>query len=362
MPCSSCFTPVFRGTALLHYSEAAGRRPLFPVGKRQREPICGPIAREEISVHGRSACETTTSRRRRSIRRSHRGRSTAAARVGDATICDVVRRSQAGDPDATEALFRYCLPRLTQWARMQMPSVARGYLDAGDIAQDAALRFFTRLLFFEPRSAGEIDAICGSVSRTASATSYGRPGSADARPTCPISLPARGRRLSTTRSPRRSTADTTARLIAWSARSSGSSSAAWSCSGATRESRGASGSRASTRHAWPSRGPCKKYRAPSNGEPRSSVLPRPTSVERPEGQRVDVLDEHAIPGDRRRRPGGAVGHGVTPNPFEARSTDPTSQPTRRRWAPGRSRSSPHRASPRRGRPPTRRHVDVDAAP
>ena len=82
----------------------------------------------------------------------------AAARVGDATICDVVRRSQAGDPDATEALFRYCLPRLTQWARMQMPSVARGYLDAGDVAQDAALRFFTRLAFFEPRSAGEIDA------------------------------------------------------------------------------------------------------------------------------------------------------------------------------------------------------------
>ena len=117
MPCSSCFTPVFRGTALLHYSEAAGRRPLFPVGKRQREPICGPIAREEISIHGRSACETTTSRRRRSMRRSHRGRSTAAARVADATICDVVRRSQAGDPDATEALFQYCLPRLTQWAR-----------------------------------------------------------------------------------------------------------------------------------------------------------------------------------------------------------------------------------------------------
>lgn len=76
----------------------------------------------------------------------------------DDPTLELVVRGQAGNREAIEALFERCLPSLEKWAHGRLPPVARGHLDAGDIVQDAALQFYKRLEFFEPRRAGAVHA------------------------------------------------------------------------------------------------------------------------------------------------------------------------------------------------------------
>jgi RNA polymerase sigma-70 factor (ECF subfamily) len=55
-------------------------------------------------------------------------------------------------------LLQRCLPSLKRWAHGRLPSSARGYLDTGDIVQEAALHALRRLDTFEPRHVGAMQA------------------------------------------------------------------------------------------------------------------------------------------------------------------------------------------------------------
>lgn len=78
--------------------------------------------------------------------------------LSDEPTLELVVRARGGDRAATEALLERCLPPLKRWAHGQLPPAARGYLDTGDLVQDAALHLLKRLEVFEPRHVGAVQA------------------------------------------------------------------------------------------------------------------------------------------------------------------------------------------------------------
>ena len=78
----------------------------------------------------------------------------AISLLSDEPTIELVIKARAGDRTAVEALLQRCLPPLKRWAHGKLPSSARGYLDTGDLVQEAALHAIRRLDAFEPRHVG----------------------------------------------------------------------------------------------------------------------------------------------------------------------------------------------------------------
>ena len=81
-----------------------------------------------------------------------------SALLSDEPTMELVVKARLGDRVAVEALLQRCLPALKRWAHGRLPAVARGYLDTGDLVQDAALHMLGRLELFEPHHVGAMQA------------------------------------------------------------------------------------------------------------------------------------------------------------------------------------------------------------
>lgn len=78
--------------------------------------------------------------------------------LSDEPTIELVIKARAGDRGAVEALLQRCLPQLKRWAHGRLPQATRGYLDTGDLVQEAALHAVRRLDTFEPRHVGAMQA------------------------------------------------------------------------------------------------------------------------------------------------------------------------------------------------------------
>ena len=74
------------------------------------------------------------------------------------TSIDLLRRAQAGDADALDALFARYLPRLRRWARGRLPSTLRGAVDTQDLVQETVSRAFRTVKGIEIRGEGTLQA------------------------------------------------------------------------------------------------------------------------------------------------------------------------------------------------------------
>src|SRR2546425_818004 len=81
-----------------------------------------------------------------------------SALLSDEPTMELVVKARLGDRGAVEALLQRCLPPLKRWAHGRLPAAARGYLDTGDLVQDAALHMLRRLDLFEPHHVGAMQA------------------------------------------------------------------------------------------------------------------------------------------------------------------------------------------------------------
>jgi RNA polymerase sigma-70 factor, ECF subfamily len=84
---------------------------------------------------------------------SPRGKVTGTSPAATSSF-DLVRRANAGDQDALDALCARYLPRLQRWAHGRIPPAARGAIQTHDLVQDTLLRVLERLPTFEPRHEG----------------------------------------------------------------------------------------------------------------------------------------------------------------------------------------------------------------
>lgn len=81
-----------------------------------------------------------------------------SALLSDEPTIELVVKARHGDRAAVEALLERCLPPLKRWAHGKLPAAARGYLDTGDLVQDAAFHLVRRLDLFEPQHVGAMQA------------------------------------------------------------------------------------------------------------------------------------------------------------------------------------------------------------
>lgn len=68
----------------------------------------------------------------------------------DEALREIVRRAQASDPDAWEALYRRAYPRMMAYARRRLP----GGAGADDAVSEAMMRAFNRIGRFQWQGAG----------------------------------------------------------------------------------------------------------------------------------------------------------------------------------------------------------------
>jgi RNA polymerase sigma-70 factor, ECF subfamily len=78
--------------------------------------------------------------------------------LSDEPTVELIAKAQRGDRAATEALIQRCLPALRRWAHGKLPPAARGYLDTGDLVQEAAFNAVRHLDTFEHRHVGAMQA------------------------------------------------------------------------------------------------------------------------------------------------------------------------------------------------------------
>jgi RNA polymerase sigma-70 factor (ECF subfamily) len=81
-----------------------------------------------------------------------------AREPGFETSLDLLRRAQAGDTDALNALIARYLPRLRKWASGRLPADARGMGDTQDLVQETVSRAFRNIERFEIRGEGALQA------------------------------------------------------------------------------------------------------------------------------------------------------------------------------------------------------------
>jgi RNA polymerase sigma-70 factor (ECF subfamily) len=86
------------------------------------------------------------------------GRCVGDGLLSDEPTIELITRARTGDTAATEALMQRCLPALRRWAHGKLPSIARSYMDTGDLVQEAALNAIRHLDTFEPRRVGAMQA------------------------------------------------------------------------------------------------------------------------------------------------------------------------------------------------------------
>jgi RNA polymerase sigma factor (sigma-70 family) len=82
----------------------------------------------------------------------------AASGPGFETSLDLLRRAQAGDGDALNALIARYLPRMRRWAAGRLPAHARGMADTQDLVQETMSRAFRKIEGFEIRGEGALQA------------------------------------------------------------------------------------------------------------------------------------------------------------------------------------------------------------
>lgn len=71
---------------------------------------------------------------------------------------DLLRRAQAGDRQALEALLARYLPRLQRWSSGRLPRWARDMSDTQDLVQETLIQTLRNLDGFEPRHEGALQA------------------------------------------------------------------------------------------------------------------------------------------------------------------------------------------------------------
>ena len=71
---------------------------------------------------------------------------------------DLLKRAQAGDPSALEALIVRYRPRLVRWAAGRLPAYARDLCDTQDLVQDSLIRAFRKIGQMEIRGEGALQA------------------------------------------------------------------------------------------------------------------------------------------------------------------------------------------------------------
>jgi RNA polymerase sigma-70 factor (ECF subfamily) len=71
---------------------------------------------------------------------------------------DLLKRAQAGDTSALNALIARYLPRLRRWATGRLPARARDLTDTQDLVQETVVRAFRRIERFEIRGEGALQA------------------------------------------------------------------------------------------------------------------------------------------------------------------------------------------------------------
>ena len=77
---------------------------------------------------------------------------------GPDTSLDLLRRAQAGDSEALNALIARYLPRLARWATGRLPADARGLADTQDVVQETVSQAFRKIERFEIRGEGALQA------------------------------------------------------------------------------------------------------------------------------------------------------------------------------------------------------------
>ena len=71
---------------------------------------------------------------------------------------DLLDRAKAGDPEALNRLFARHLPALRRWASGRLPRWARDLMDTDDLVQETMIRAVGRVVSFEPRHEGALQA------------------------------------------------------------------------------------------------------------------------------------------------------------------------------------------------------------
>src|SRR3954465_3138916 len=74
------------------------------------------------------------------------------------TSLDLLKRVQAGDSSALEALIPRYRPRLVRWATRRLPPYARDLTDTQDLVQDTLIHAFRRIGQIEIRGEGTLQA------------------------------------------------------------------------------------------------------------------------------------------------------------------------------------------------------------
>ena len=80
------------------------------------------------------------------------------ALLSDEPTIELVVRAREGDRIAVEALLQRSIPGLKRFAHGRLPAAARGSLDTGDLVQETVLHVLRRLVTFEPRHVGALQA------------------------------------------------------------------------------------------------------------------------------------------------------------------------------------------------------------
>src|SRR5262245_35054204 len=74
------------------------------------------------------------------------------------TSLDLLKRVQAGDPSALDALISRYRPRLVRWASRRLPPYARDLSDTDDLVQNTLVQAFRRIGTIEVRGEGTLQA------------------------------------------------------------------------------------------------------------------------------------------------------------------------------------------------------------
>jgi RNA polymerase sigma factor (sigma-70 family) len=77
---------------------------------------------------------------------------------GAVTSTDLLRRAQAGDREALDALIRLYVPRLSAWAHGHLPNGAREFADTQDVVQETIIAAIRNLPRIEIRGEGALQA------------------------------------------------------------------------------------------------------------------------------------------------------------------------------------------------------------
>lgn len=71
---------------------------------------------------------------------------------------ELVERAKSGDREALDRLFARAIPSLRRWASGRLPRWTRDLMDTDDLVQETVVRVANRIVAFEPRHEGALQA------------------------------------------------------------------------------------------------------------------------------------------------------------------------------------------------------------